>query len=265
MSIGRNKVRSVAAVPVLQYANGKSAGREVGQGRFTAWVGFHMEVGKDEALDAAMKQAGIGQCEIRHQREGGSEIVRHWNLGETVRVYPLTSGPVAVNVAGCLGRNAQDTADAGIGVHWPDGGRSKAAVRVYLEPLVRVGYLSLVQFAVRSRMSDVLIAVLADHTRVCEAADQIVNRTQHPDPVSLVEIALPLGVGEEQTWGRGDTAQVIPFVSLHPAVITADYIREQRLWRPDAVFAAALRDWPDAQAWARDYQTGRDESNGHGA
>lgn len=263
MSIGRNTVRTPVAVPVLQYANGKSMGREVGQGRFTAWVGFHMEVGKDEALDAAMRQADIPQCEIRHQREGGSEIVRHWNLGETVRVFPLTSGPVSPTVAGSLGRNAQDTADAGIGVAWPDGERSKAAVRVYLEPLVRVGYVQPVQFAVRSRMSDVLIAVLADHTRVCEAADQIVNRTQHPEPVSLVELALPLGAGEEQTWGKGDTAQVIPFVSLHPEAITADYIRDNGLWRPDAVLTAALRNWAETQAWAHEYQAGRGDGNGH--
>jgi len=260
--IGRNRPAPVAPSAVaLQWANGKIVARPVAAGtapgRFTPFVGFYLEVGRDADLDAALGQAGAAQIEIRHQRPGGSQIARHWSLGETVRFYPITSGPVAVTVAGSLaGANAQRTREAGIGVYWPPGARSKTAVRGLLDPLVRVGCLRLVQLVARSRMGDVLLGALADHTRVAEAADTLVDRARHPDLVCLHELALPLGPAPEQTWGTGDTAEVVPFGSLHPAHIDADYLRG--IWRPEAVHAVAAREWPAIQAWAAAYQTGGD-------
>lgn len=259
--IGRNKPAPAPVNAVaLQWANGKSYARPfvkgAGVGRFAPFVGFYIEIGKDGAIDEALGRASVTQVEIRHQREGGSEIARHWSLGPSVTFYPITSGPVAVTVAGSLaGDNARKTREAGIGVYWPADGRSKTAVRGLLDVLVRVGCLRPVQFAVRSRMGDVLLAVLADHTRVAEAADALVDRERHPDVVCLHEIALPLGEDAEQTWGRGDTAEVVPFKSLHPAEIDADYLRG--LWRPDAVNALAYREWEAIQTWAGEYQTGK--------
>lgn len=257
--IGRNKVRAVAEAVTLQYANGKSqARRPIGTGRFAAYVGFHIEAGRDGELDDAMRTAKVPLCEIKHQRPGGAEIVKHWDLGETVKLYPVTSGPVAPTVAGSLaGANARETAEAGIGLRWGNGERSKLAVRGYLHPLVEVGFLRLVQFSVRSRMTDELLKALVDHGRVCEAADSLVDRTRHPELVTLHEIALPLGPGEETEWGKGDTATVVPFVSLHPDVIDAEYLRG--VWRPDTVQAAALREWEGIQHWAREYATASEE------
>lgn len=251
--IGRNKVRAVADAVTLQYANGKSqARRPVGVGRFAAYVGFHIEAGRDGELDDAMRAAQVPMCEIKHQRPGGAEIVKHWDLGETVKLYPVTSGPVAPTVAGSLaGGNARDTAEAGIGLRWGNGERSKLAVRGYLHPLVQVGFLRLVQFSVRSRMTDELLKALVDHGRVCEAADSIIDRTRHPELVTLHEIALTLSPGEETEWGKGDTATVVPFVSLHPGELDAEYLRG--VWRPDSVHAAALREWEGIQHWAREY------------
>lgn len=257
--IGRNKVRAVTDAATLQYANGKSqARRSVGAGRFAAYVGFHIEAGRDGELDDAMRAAKVPQVEIKHQRPGGAEIVKHWDLGETVKIYPVTSGPVAPTVAGSLaGGNARETAEAGIGLRWGNGERSKLAVRGYLHPLVQVGYLRLVQFSVRSHMTDELLKALVDHVRVCEAADSLIDRTRHPELVTLHEIALPLGPGEETEWGKGDTATVVPFVSLHPKEIDAEYLRS--VWRPDSVHAAALREWEGIQDWAREYAAASDE------
>ncbi len=116
--IGRNKIQAVQEAATLQYANGKSVARQtVGSGRFVPLVGFHIEVGKDAELDEAMRAAKVAQIEIKHQRQGGAEIVRHWFLGERVRLYPITSGPIAPTVAGSLnGRNARLTSEAGIGM-----------------------------------------------------------------------------------------------------------------------------------------------------
>jgi hypothetical protein len=258
--IGRNKVRAVQEAVTLQYANGKSNARSTpGSGRFMPFVGFHTEVGKDADFDAAMQAAKIAQVEIKHQRPGGAEIVRHWNFGEQVRFYPITSGPVAPTVAGSLSdRNAQATADAGIGVRWGSGERSRMALRGYLDILVRAGYIRLMQLSVKSRMTDIFLEALLDHGRVCEAADHLIDRSKHSEVVTYHEVALPLGPGSEQEWGKGDTATVVPFISLHPQAIDADYLRT--VWRPESVQAAALRDWESIQLWAHDYAVQSDET-----
>lgn len=251
---GRNKVTMAPAAVTLQWSNGKSQYRATrGQGRFSSLVGFHCEAGRDEALDRAMHELSVPSIEIKHQRPGGAEIVTHWSLGERIRLYPITSGPVAPTVSQSLaGENARATAEAGIGLRWAEGERSKLAVRGYLELL---GEEFLVQLAVRSRMTDELLKALVDHARVCEAADGLIDRTRHPELVTLHEVALPLGPGEEVEWGKSDTATVVPFVSLHPETIDADYLRQPGVWRPAAVHAAALRAWEGVQAWARDYRT----------
>ena len=46
---------------------------------------------------------------------------------------------------------------------------------------------------------------------------------------------------------------MVPFKSLHPAEIDAEYLRG--LWRPDAVHSAAYRDWESIQLWAQEYAT----------
>jgi hypothetical protein len=259
--IGRNTVQPAAEAATLQYANGKSLARSTpSAGRFVPFVGFHVEVGKDGELDDAMRAAKIAQIEIKHQRQGGAEIVRHWALGEQLRFFPVTSGPVAATVAASLsGRNARLTAEAGIGMRWGQGERSKVALRGYLDQLVRVGYVQLLQLSVRSRMTDVLLSCLLDHGRVCEAADKLVDRSRHPEVVTFHEVALPLGPGEEQEWGKGDTATVVPFKSLHPAEIDAEYLRG--LWRPDTLHAAAYRDWEGIQLWAQDFAAQADEQD----
>jgi hypothetical protein len=256
--IGRNKIQAVQDAVTLQYANGKSVARQVGgNGRFAPYVGFHIEVGKDNSLDEALGTAKLAQVEIKHQRQGGMEVVRHWNLGEEIRLYPITSGPVAPTVAGSLGRNAATTAEAGIGVRWGTNERSKLAIRGYLDVLVRAGFSRLVQLSVRSRMTDVLLSALLDHGRVCEAADNLIDRGRHPEVVTYHEIALPLGPSGEEEWGKGDTTTVVPFKSLHPATIDAEYLRT--VWRPDSVHAAALRDWSSIQLWAQEYATQSEE------
>jgi hypothetical protein len=257
--IGRNKIQAVHEAATLQWANGKSMARlTVGSGRFAPLVGFHIEVGKDGELDEALRSVGVAQIEIKHQRQGGAEIVRHWHLGEHVSLYVVTGGPVAPTVATSLqGRNAALTADAGIGLRWGASERSKMAVRGYLDVLARTGYLRLVQFSTRSRMTDRLLEALIDHARVCEAADHLIDRTRHPEVVSFHEIALPLGPDEEQEWGKGDTATVVPFKSLHPDVIDAEYLRH--VWRPSSVHTAAQRDWDEIRIWATEFQSGRTE------
>lgn len=255
MSIGRNRVRLVQDAMTVQWANGKNEGRLTpGQGRFVSHVGFYAEVGKDHEFDSAMEAAGISQMEIRHPRQGGpAQVVKHWNLGEQIRLFPITSGPVAPTVAGSLSqRNVAATVEAGIGIRWgrAEGERSKLGIRGYLQVGGAI-YPRPVQISVRSRMTDELLEALIDHVRVCEAADNLVDRGKHPDVVQLYEMALPLGAGKEEQWGKGETTTVFPLASLHPRDVDLPYLRS--LWRAEQVVEMALRDWPDVQAWAQEF------------
>lgn len=262
MSIGRNKVNTVPGAVTVQWANGKTQYRAAtSNGRFGPLVGFHVEASKDPDFDALMRELSIPQIEIKHMRQGAQPVIAgHWFLGEELRFFPISSGPVAPTVAGSLaGPNARETAEAGIGLRWGDGERSRLAIRAYIN---LTGPDVLVQLSVRSRMTDELLKALVDHVRVCEAADQLIDRERHPEVVSLHEIALPLGPGEEREFGRGDTATVTPLKSMHPeGEIEAAYLRQ--VWRPDAVHAAALRAWDGVVAWARDFAQGRTDDQ-HG-
>ena len=254
-TIGRNAVRQVTDAVTIQWANGKNEARRSPGGRFASHVGFFAEAGRDEAFDAFATSHGLGRIEMRHPRPGAAaQIVRHWDLGERVRFYPLTRGPVTTTVAASVSpRFIAETIAAGIGIRWGrgEGERSRLAVRGFVQ--VAVGdawalYPHLAQLSVRSRMTDKLLAALVDHVRVCEIADTLVDRTKHPDVIACYELALPLGAGEEEEWGKGETATVAPMVSLHPQEVDLPYLRT--LWRPDEVAARAEALWEDVVAWA---------------
>jgi hypothetical protein len=212
---------------------------------------------KDAALDAALKAAGVAQITIRHQRAGAPPaIVPHWSFGESIRIYPITAGPPATTIGGCLRTSA--TAEAGIGLSWPAGEKSRMAVRA----LIMVGDApTLVQLSVRSTMTDHLLAALLDHYRVCEAADKLIKRDQHPEMVAFHELALPLTAGNEIPAGRGETSQITPLRSDHPAAIEKAYISS--CWRKNVVADAALAAWPGIVAWALGYRTGETNGDSH--
>lgn len=244
----RNKVIPKVDAPTIQWANGKSMGR-LGDGRFAPYVGFHTEVAKTgEALAAALAAAKVPQGEIKHPRQGGAEIVKHWMLGEALTFYPLTEGPQAPTIAAL---NAPEqraaTAAAGIGLRWARGEKSKLAIRGYLA-VSGAAIPVLVQLSVRSRMTDVLLACLLDHLRVLEAADAL---TPGAEALPYHAIGLPLIAGEEAEWGKADTATVVPFRSAHPESIDATYL--ERMRAPDSIHAAAARDWAAVPAWAKEY------------
>ncbi len=269
MSIGRNKVTPIARAVAVQYANGHSEYRPAGSDsrvRFQPLRGFYLEVGKDGEIDEALAAAKVEQIEIRHQRDSGTEIVRHWHLGPELKLYPVTAGPVAPTAAASVAR-AYDTAEAGIGLRWGQGQgeRSKLAIRCYLDVLVRQGCYKLVQLVTRSRMTDELLKALADHVRVCEILDNIVNREMHPAIVACHEIALTLGTGDDADWGKGAASTVTPLMSLHPQAddeITREYLRP--IWRSDELHAAAYREWEGVKRWAHDYRAGNEHSAGNG-
>ena len=241
----------------LQWANGKTMARSGNTARWQPLVGFHVEVGRDAEIDAAFARTNTPQWEIKHQRPGGAEIKAHWVLGENVIFYPLTSGPTATTISGML-KDAQGSIDAGLGVQWPQGERSRFAVRGYLDVLLAVGCAALVTLGVRSNMTARLLDALLDHCRTCEAADGLIDRTKHPAVVAMHELALPLGPDAEQEWGKGETATVVPLRSMHPEALDYDYIT--KIWRRKAVSAKQIDEgWEATVAWAAQYATGGEQ------
>lgn len=257
MTIARNTPQSIQDCPILQYASGHTEARMEGLGRFQGLVGFHLEANKDSALDAALSAAGVAQITIRHPRAGGQPvIVPHWSFGESLRLYPITAGPPATTISGCLRSGA--TAEAGIGLSWQAGERSRMAVRALI---MAADSPILIQLSVKSTMTDHLLAALLDHYRVCASADALIKRDQHPELVAFHELALPLIAGKEIPAGRGETAQIAPLRSDHPAEISKAYITS--CWRKNAVQDAALAAWPGIVAWAMGYRSGETNGDSH--
>lgn len=253
--IPRNTPRTIQDVPILQWANGHTQARLSGMPRLQPFVGFHSEVGRDADLDAACTAANTPQMVIRHQRSGAPAVeVAHWALSEQIFFFPLTAGPPATTIAGCLRRSAE-TAAAGLGLSWPSGGRSRLAVRGYV-PIGSTWVL--LQLSVRSTMTDHLLAALLDHTRVCTAADDLVDRARHAGLIAPTELALILGPGDEIAAGKAETAQITPLRSEHPVEVTKTYILG--IWRPAALWQQAITDWAATLDWAAGYASG--ETNG---
>lgn len=225
--IGRNTINTIPDALTVQWANGKTHGKRPDERRFTSFVGFHIEQGRDPEVDQLLASVGTSAVLLKHQRPAGSAEVLHWDLGEHVIIYPVTSGPVAPTVAAASQRYVQDTAEAGIGLRWPkgEGERSRLAVRGFLKLLTDAGCHRLVQLGVRSRMTDERYAALLDHIRVLEAADAIaghdVLHTGH-------HIGWPLTGGVEKAFGKGDTSDVIPIRSGHREEVDAEYIKSLR-------------------------------------
>lgn len=193
---------------VVQYASGITRGRTSG-GPFLPIVGFYSQIGREPELDELAGAAGVATCEIRHS---GGAIVKHWYFGERFAFFPITAGPPATTISACRSaRFRQATAEAGIGLTWPQGERSRMAVRG-IAVLDQAPIM--VQLSVRSTMTGVLLDALVDHVRACMAADALVKAGgRRSSDVLPYELLMPLQAGEPTVVGSDQTAEIVPFVS----------------------------------------------------
>lgn len=281
--IGRNRPAALAPEAlIVQFGNGRTLARPAGKPghRFVPFIGFHVEIGRSRELDDLADRAlreyaaalesreghepeppapGVTRIEMKHQRQGGAQSVEHWSLGPRLELLPITEGPVALNVAQSLSNGrARATANAGIGLRWPDGERSQLALRGYIRALAAIGFTGLAQLGVRGHQTDYLFAALLDHVRAAEAADGLIDRSKHPGPVALAELWLPLEAGDDADVGKRESTTIATIRSGHPAEIGADYLKS--IWRTAQIYGLAVGAWPAVKAWALDYQ-----KNGDGA
>jgi hypothetical protein len=238
-----------ADAPLLLWSSGRVSMRPQGSGRFSNGIGFYSEVGKDAEFDEACKAAKLRCIEIRHS-SGGTSL--NWSFGETMRVYPLTTGP-KINTVFEL-KNADKAlanAQAGVGARWTTdfNGKpaSQAAVRCLLPDLLDVGFTGLLQLQLKSTMSDHLLKALAEHLRIGHAAVAQLGKA-----VTLTELELPLGPGIDVTVGRtkDQQATLTPLAATHPKAVTREYL--ESIYRPDnrALFEEL---WASVVAWAEEY------------
>jgi hypothetical protein len=241
--------------PAIGWGNGLMRARNDTKSRFSEYVGFFVTAGEDHNLDKAMEDAGYSTIEAQHPRQGAEPIIKkHWNLGENLEFLPITMGTPATATSALL-RMKDKAAQAGVGIRWPQGERALVGIIGYIKPLAEKGYMQPFKIGARSLMVDYVLKALADHTRVCQFADSIVDREKHPDPVELYEITWWLGPGEQTAFGKESTSLVVPIVSMHPAQPDSSYIKANYLTNED-IKRKAEADFPAIQQWANGFNNG---------
>lgn len=257
---GRNNPRQSTFV-LVQYANGLVRAKRSGSNRTEMLVGFYSQLNKDEDFDRAAHAAGLERVTIKHMGQNGTSgtETHHWFLGETLRWYPLTSGPVVTSVRAILQRSA-DMAAAGIGYRWSDQERrSRMSVAGFLAPLLEVGFQEPVRLSVKGLMTQALLDALLSHHTVLLRADEIKQRE-----VGYYELALPLVPGQETSFGsNGASTTVVPLVSGHPAEdqITREYLRG--IYRPEALLPLVDKHWDAVVGAAVAYSASDGYDNGN--
>jgi len=238
------------SAPLLVWHSGSSKADQTGKGRFTSYLGWAIEAGKDPILDRACVDAGYKQMKMQHF--GGDES-EQWNIGEELRLFPLTAGPC---VKSALQYNRGDTlrrlADAGLVAAWPatdyDGrkGRSSIAFRGIVPALWNAGYTGLVQVGAKGMVTDSLLQALADHAgRARMPVQDALGKTISP-PLLL----LPLVAGADKIVGKeGAQSNVTLIACGHPKTYTVE--EAQALLAPEDIEQALDAEWPEVQAWAR--------------
>jgi hypothetical protein len=280
---------------IVQWDNGRGKWRDIGTTPWNMWPCFHVETGRNEEFDRAMHAADVSRIELFHPAKNGrpSTITQDWMLGTFIGLHPITAGPPAdkVSLITLDPTMMAAAAEAGIGLRWLDGEKSSMAVRGFLAlpnvadgvPInpdqpetIRALLVTLaeeraagrpapitwtvipvpVQLGVSSNTSDVLMDVLVDHRRVCEAADDF--RDNRPEEVTFHELVLPLVLGHEVEWTShdprkgGSSTTVYTFASAHPATITKPYVRG--MWRKADIHKQAESLFSGIQLWAQRYQ-----------
>jgi hypothetical protein len=245
--------------PAIGWGNGLMRARKDTKARFSEYVGFFVAAGEDHNLDKAMEEIGYPTIEAQHPRQGAEPIIkRHWNLGETLEFLPVTMGTPATAKSALL-RMKDKAAQAGVGIRWPQGERALVGVIGYIKTLAEHGYMQPFKLGARSLMVDYILKALADHTRVCQFADSIVDRQKYPDPVELYEIVWRLGPGEQTAFGKESTSLVVPIVSMHPAQPNAEYIKATYLTNEE-IKRKAEADFPAIQQWANGFNNGAEST-----
>lgn len=214
--------RPVASGPLLQWATGlQTTDRRV-------YVGWFVETARDEALDAAMQQAGYPTVTIRH---ASGHAVTHWAL-ETATVFVLARGvPTFAQM-----RDDPTTHAWGIAYGWTqtqDGRpQSHLRVQVLLRALLAHGYAEPLVIAFKSTQTADMHRALSAHYDVLDAA-----RTARGRDYPFYAFSIPIGPSAQPVirGAAGNSKEITVPVALIPRPITEAYLREHWIARQSTI------------------------------
>lgn len=222
--------------------------------------GFVIEKGLKPEDDTVL--SAMPTVTLQHTGQGGKpKRVDYWNLGREIKFFPLFAGLVGANVS-AMGKRGKEQAERGIVAGWfpvygkTDQNESRVALLGILPVKNDSGiYPLVVQFGLKGKSSDFLVKALLAHLHTTAALDAIKNYKVFP-----AEVLLTLYSGKEQvpfTSKSGETKMVNPVLHKHPekSEVTAAWLKENKIYRPDSFLPAIEAGWDTAVSWATEYYT----------
>lgn len=213
------------------------------------YAGWLAEVGRTEALDEAMEQAGFAQVTIKH---GGGNFVTHWAV-EIANLFVIAEGVQTIS-------EMKHTPERyGISFGWrqlQDGrGQSVLRFRAYLQELLHVGYYEPLLVTVKSTLTGDALNGLMRQYEVLDAVDAL--RKQQGKPAlepPFYACSIPLGPGAEVSRGSTQTKEITPIIAHIPTPVTREYVLDHWIKREWATLIEAQLDQTIAWSTANSRQ-----------
>jgi len=224
--------------PLLQWSTGlQTKERRI----YSGWLA---EVGRSEAFDAAMEQAGFQHVTIKH---GSGNFVTHWAV-ETADLFVIAEGVQGI-------KEMQHTDERyGIAFGWRTlpGGKQQSQLRfrALLRALLERAYTEPLLVSVKSTLTGDLVGALTRQYDVLDAIDAFRNQAGKPpyNP-SFYACSIPLGPGQEVARGSGgQTKEISPIIAQIPTPVTKEYILAHWIKRDWVKLIEALLD--DTVRWS---------------
>lgn len=194
-----------------------SSGKPIGT---SYYVGLFIDRGLDHDLDIAATDAGWTAADIAH---GDGRIAPHWLPPNPAWAYVLIDGVPWRDMAGMT---VNSVSQHGIGARWPQGQSSALAVQLLFRDLLDVGFREPIPFAVTSRTTESLLAVLVDHNDMLDRYEAAMRARHTPQAVEYWQVALPIAPGEQERRGSGNKMSTAYRVGhAHPSPPTLGYFR----------------------------------------
>lgn len=210
------------ADPLLQWATGLQTNDR------RLYAGWLAEVGRSQALDDAMQEAGFSQVTIKH---GSGNLVNHWAV-ETANLYVVAEG--VQTIAEMQHSNER----FGIAFGWRvlQGGRQQSQLRfrALLSELTEVGFTEPLLVTAKGTLTGDIINALMRQYDVLDAVDMF-RKQQNKPPMQppFYACSIPLGPGKDVTRGSGGaTKEITPVIANIPTQITRDYVLAHWIKKP---------------------------------
>lgn len=242
--------------PLIQWATGLNTNdRRI----YSGWL---CEIGRSEALDDAMTDAGFQQVTIKH---GSGNVVTHWAM-PSLDAFVVCQGVQAIH-------EMHGGERYGIAFGWTSrqqNGRPQSILRarVFVRELVAVGYMEPLMLTLKGTVTGDFIGALTQQYAVLEAVDAARSRKGKPvmNP-PFYAVAIPLTTGQDVTRGsNGATKEITPVVANVPNPVTDAYILERWVGKHPGLLAKIEGMLDTTVAWSvsTSAQIGIGESEGNG-